>query len=143
LLFVVLPIAELYVIVQTSHAIGFLNTLGALILISVVGAWLAKREGLRTWNRFNEAVAAGKTPSREVADGVCLLLAGALMVAPGFLTDVVGLLLLFPPTRAGLRAVLVRRLTGSSRVITATYRGRVYDTSASDDGNPPRGELDR
>ena len=112
-----------------------------MAVVSLVGAWLAKREGLRTWRRFQEQSKAGKTPSREVADGLCVLVGGALLLAPGFVSDVLGLLLLFPLTRAPLRAVLVRRMTGRVRVVKATYGGTIYDTSARDDV-PPRGELD-
>ncbi|MGD9703844.1 MAG: FxsA family protein [Acidimicrobiia bacterium] len=139
LLFVVAPIAELYVIVQASHAFGFLNTLGLLIVISFVGAWLVKREGLRVWSRFQQQVASGQSPSREIADGVCVLLAGALLIAPGFLSDVVGILLLLPPTRALLRPWLVKRFTGRTSVVRASYRGPVHDTTERED--PPRGQL--
>lgn len=143
LLFVVVPIAELYVFVQMSHAVGFFDALGLLIVVSIVGAWLVKHEGLRTWVRFNEQVRAGKVPSREIADGVCLLLAGALLLAPGFVTDVVGILLLLPPVRAVLRALILRRVTGKAAVVKATYGGRIYDASVHDtEVNRPTGELE-
>jgi UPF0716 protein FxsA len=142
LLFIVVPIAELYVIVQASHAIGFLNTLGLIILIALVGSWLIKREGLKVWTRFTGQVQAGKVPTQEIADGVCLLGAGALMLTPGFLTDAVALLLLFPPTRVVARKWLMRRKgfvgTGKINVITANYgrRGRsatnVTDATSTD-----------
>lgn len=143
LAFLVVPFVELYVIVQTSHAIGFLNTLGVLVLVSIIGAWLVKRQGVRVWTRFNQAVQANQVPSKEIAEGVCLLLAGALMITPGFVTDVVGILLLLPPTQALFRATVLRRWSGRGRVVRATYRGGVYDTSAHDPSTePPRGELD-
>jgi UPF0716 protein FxsA len=110
LLFIVVPIAELYVIIQLGHVFGVLNTLGLLVLISFAGAWLMKREGLSTLRRAQRQVDAGVVPGRELVDGALILLAGALLVAPGFLTDAVGLLLLFPPVRAGVRAVVRRRL---------------------------------
>jgi UPF0716 protein FxsA len=172
LLFVVAPVAELYVIVQVSGAIGFLETLVLLVVVAAVGAFLIKREGLRVWRRFNEQMAAGKVPEKELADGVLLLIAGALMLAPGFVSDIVALLLVLPPTRAIARILLLRRRGGPGRmtVVTATYGGpmdgstaafgRVTDTTATDttatdtsttgdggtgdgtDGSRPRGEID-
>jgi UPF0716 protein FxsA len=144
LLFVVAPVAELYVIVQVSGSIGFLETLVLLVVVGAVGAFLIKREGLRVWRRFNEQMAAGKVPEKELADGVLLLIAGALMLAPGFVSDIVALLLVLPPTRAVARTLLLRRRGGAGRmtVVTATYGGpmdgtitafgRVTDTTATD-----------
>jgi UPF0716 protein FxsA len=105
LAFIVVPLAELAVIIGVGNTIGLLPTLLLLLGVSVAGAWLAKREGLAAWNRFQLAVAEGRMPTVEVADGAMILLAGALLLTPGFLTDVVGVLLLLPPTRA-----LARRL---------------------------------
>ena len=153
-LFVLVPIAELYIIVQASHAIGFLNTLGLILIIAVVGSWLIKREGLKVWTRFTNQVQAGQVPSREIADGVCLLAAGALMLTPGFLTDVVALLLLFPPTRVVARRWLLKRkgfrTVDKVSVIKAEYgrrrrpgygpgSGDITDTSATE----VRGHLDQ
>jgi UPF0716 protein FxsA len=123
LLFIVVPIAELYVIVQASHAFGVLNTLGLLVLISIVGGWLVKHEGMRVWRRFQQQVAQGAVPSREIADGVLLLAAGVLLLAPGFITDALGIVLLLPPVRAVVRGVLVRRTKRRTARITATYGG--------------------
>lgn len=109
LFFVVLPIVELAVIIQVGHAIGVLNTIGLLLLVSLVGSWLVKREGLAVWRRFQEQVHAGAVPGKEVADGVMILLAGALLISPGFVTDVFGVFLLLPPVRAVVRAALLRR----------------------------------
>lgn len=109
LVFVVVPIVELAVIIQVGHAIGVLNTIGLLLLVSFVGSWLVKREGMAVWRRFHDQVEAGAVPSREIADGVMILLAGALLISPGFVTDVFGVLLLLPPVRAVVRAALLRR----------------------------------
>jgi UPF0716 protein FxsA len=144
LMFFVLPLAELFVIVKSSQAIGIGNTIGLLIVVSVVGAYLVKREGRRVWGRFNQQIASGVVPSREIADGVCLLLAGALLLTPGFLTDIVGVLLLLPPSRALIRPLLVKRFTGKARVITATHGGRIFDTTVHDEPpspDPRRGQL--
>jgi len=110
LVFLVMPLVELAVIIQIGGAIGVLNTVGLLLLSSVVGGWLMKREGLGVLRRMQAAVAAGRVPGKELADAALILFGGALMVAPGFITDVLGMLLLLPPVRAVVRAALRRRL---------------------------------
>ena len=108
ILFIVVPLAELYVILQVGQAIGVLDTIGLLILISVVGAWLAKREGIGVLRRIQRSIEAGRVPGTELIDGFLILLAGALMLTPGFLTDVLAILLLLPPVRVGVRRQLRR-----------------------------------
>ena len=139
LLFVIVPIVELYTIIRMSGYIGFLNTLGVMLLIAVVGSWLVKREGLRVWRRFNESVAAGQVPTRDIVDGVLILGAGALLLTPGFFSDVLGLLMLFPPTRAFFRRLVLRKSRRNIVVIkrSPTSRGDVIDTDATD----VRGDL--
>ena len=109
LLFLVVPIFELYVIVQVAHAIGILDTIGLLILDSLVGGWLMKREGMGVLRRLQAKLAAGELPSTELVDGFLILFGGALMLAPGFVTDLLGMALLLPPVRAVVRRVLARR----------------------------------
>jgi UPF0716 protein FxsA len=106
-LFIGVPIAELYVIIEIGQAIGLLPTLVLLVADSLVGAVLVRAQGRAAWQRFNGALAEGRVPGREVFDGAMVLLGGALLLTPGFITDVLGLTLLLPPTRA-----IVRRLTG-------------------------------
>lgn len=150
MLLVVAPLVELYVIVQVSGTIGFLSTLALLVIIAAVGAALVKAEGLRVWKRFDEQVRAGQIPEREIVDGVLILVGGALMLAPGFVSDVIALLLVVPFTRALPRSLLLRRRAARStrvRVVRATYggpmdgrgRGAVTDTTATE----VHGELDR
>ena len=110
LLFIVVPIVELYVIIQVGHVLGVVNTLALLLIVSFVGAWLMKREGLSTWRRAQRQIDAGVVPGRELVDGALIVLAGALLLAPGFVTDVVGILLLLPPVRAGVRTFARHRL---------------------------------
>jgi UPF0716 protein FxsA len=156
LLFLVVPLAELAVIVQVASSIGVLNTIGLLVAVSLVGAWLAKREGLATFRRIQLAMGRGEMPSREVADGALILFAGALMITPGFISDVLALVLLFPPTRSVVRRVLMRRAAARGRarvtVIGARHPGRGARAGGSDDvwdveswEDPPRaasrGEL--
>jgi UPF0716 protein FxsA len=145
LLLIVIPIVELYVFVQVAHAIGFGAALLALILVSVFGGWLVKREGIGMWRRMQQQVGRGESPGRQVLDGLLLLVAGLLIVVPGFVTGAVGVLLLLPPVRAAARAVLARRYVGSSKVIIATHGPRIVDTSADERPStprPPRGQLE-
>ena len=108
-LFIVVPIVELYVLIQIGQAIGILPTIALLILDSILGAALMRSQGRAAWRRFNQAIAEGRVPGREVIDGVLVIFGGALLLTPGFLSDFLGLFLLLPPTRAIVRAVLVRR----------------------------------
>jgi UPF0716 protein FxsA len=107
-IFIGVPFAEIYVLLQVGHAIGVLNTLGLLILVSIVGAWLCKQAGLSVLRRLQAAIHARRVPGAELVDGFLVLLAGALMITPGFLTDIVAIFLLLPPVRAGVRRALRR-----------------------------------
>ncbi len=118
-LFIVVPIAELYVIIQIGQAIGVLPTIGLLLLDSVVGTWLMRQQGRTVWRRFSEALRAGRPPASEVIDGALVLMGGAFLLTPGFLTDIVGAVLLVPPSRALVRRVLARRFLGR---MTASLR---------------------
>ena len=109
LLFIAVPLVELYVIVGTASSIGTLETIGLLILVSVVGAWLVKAQGMAVLWRVQSKLQEGQMPGRELVDGALVLFAGALMLTPGFATDAVGLLLLFPPTRMAIRPIVIRR----------------------------------
>ncbi|HEU0101678.1 MAG TPA: FxsA family protein [Mycobacteriales bacterium] len=108
---IAVPIVELYVILQVGQQIGALATVVLLVAVSLLGAALLRREGARAWRAFREATLRGRVPAREVADGFLVLLAGALLLTPGFATDVVGLLLLLPPVRAVLRRWLTSYAT--------------------------------
>ena len=126
LIFVALPRAEIYALIKVGSWLGVFPTIALLLLVSAVGAVLVKREGMRVLRRMQEQVVAGNMPSNEILDGVCLLLAGLLLVVPGFVTDVVGLLLLLPPFRLLLRSGL-RRRNGKKIRVVATYSGRIVD----------------
>ncbi|WP_419924475.1 FxsA family protein [Candidatus Poriferisocius sp.] len=109
LLFIAVPLVELFVIVETARSIGTLETIGLLILVSVVGAWMVKAQGMAVLWRVRSKLHEGQMPGRELVDGALVLFAGALMLTPGFATDAFGLLLLFPPTRMAIRPILIRR----------------------------------
>ncbi len=111
LLFIAVPFLELYVIIQVASVIGTGWTILLLVAESILGAWLCKREGAGVLRRINAQLQAGQLPTTDVVNGALILLAGALMVTPGFLTDLLGFLLLIPPTRAVARAVIVTGLT--------------------------------
>jgi UPF0716 protein FxsA len=143
-LFIVVPLAELYVILKVGDAIGAVWTILLLAADSVLGSLLLRAQGRSVWRRFNTALAEGKMPHREVIDGVLVVFGGAFLITPGFITDVVGIVLLIPPTRALVRRLLVSRL-GRRLAVGATRRGRMpYDVegTAREDPSPP-GRLDR
>jgi UPF0716 protein FxsA len=122
-LFIALPIAELFVILQVGQAIGALPTVGLMLLTAIVGGALARSQGRNTWRRFNEAMTAGKVPGGEVLDGAMIIFGGALLLTPGFITDVLGITLLAPPTRSGYKRLLrgVARRTKPGRPILFVY----------------------
>jgi len=99
LMFVVLPIVEITVAIQVAHSIGGLNTIGLLLLFSLAGAWLAKREGFSVLRRMQEQLDNRMVPTNELIEGALVFAGGVLLVVPGFVTDAFGLLLLFPLTR--------------------------------------------
>lgn len=139
-LFIAVPILELYVIIQVGGSIGVLPTLALLILDSILGTILFRSQGRAAWMRFNRALAQGRVPGREVFDGAMVILGGALLITPGFITDVFGLICLIPPTRA-----LVRRLlAGMARrrmSVTWRYAGdwQPPRPGGNGPGNPPPG----
>lgn len=156
-IFIVAPIVELAVIVQVAHVLGVFNTIGLLVAVSLVGAWLAKRQGAGVLRRIQTALDRGEVPSKEVADGGLILLAGALMIAPGFISDCLAVLLLLPPTRALVRVPLLRFVSRRGRVLIGggpgmhwhgTYRSNghteVWDVESWEEPprREPRGELE-
>jgi UPF0716 protein FxsA len=105
LIFIVVPIAEIYVIIKVGEAIGLLPTVALLLADAVLGSMLLRHQGRAAWIRFNRALAEGRLPHKEVFDGVLVIMGGALLLTPGFLTDILGLILLIPPTRALVRGI--------------------------------------
>jgi UPF0716 protein FxsA len=117
LLFIVVPIAELAVLIQVGQLIGGWWTVLLLVADAVLGSVLLRTQSRAAWRRFNEALSGDRIPHREVVDGVLVIVGGVLLLTPGFITDVLGLLFLFPPTRVILRGLLVRR--GALRLVGA------------------------
>lgn len=133
-LFLLIPFAELYVIYKVGDAIGYWWVFVILAADSLLGAWLLRSQGRAVWRRFNAILAEGRVPHREVVDGVLVIFGGAFLITPGFLTDVVGLALLLPPSRAIFRRMLIRRLgrprVGASGRFDVEGTAREYDDSS-------------
>lgn len=113
LLFVLVPLADLSLLVWVGGRLGFLPTVAIVVLTAAVGSWLARREGTAAWRRVQSRMAAGGVPGPELLDGLIILIAGVLLLTPGFLTDLAGLLGLLPPTRAVARSALAERFRQS------------------------------
>ncbi|HET9676027.1 MAG TPA: FxsA family protein [Solirubrobacterales bacterium] len=158
LLFIVVPIAELYVIIKVGELIGVLPTLALLLADALLGSWLVKHQGRGAWRRFNEALAARRFPGKEVADGVLIVIGGTLLLTPGFITDVFGFFLLIPPTRAMSRGLLKRFTVGRFAVVSmgrgpgpftqpptggGPRPSRDYDFDATAEEVPPDGHEPR
>src|SRR5262245_36067659 len=139
ILFIVVPIAELYVIIQVGELIGIWPTLALLLLDAIGGSLLLKHQGRGAWRRFNEALAQRRFPGREVVDGVLIVIGGTLLVTPGFLTDIVGLFFLIPPTRALARAVLRRFTIGRVAVFGGPAAGGQFGGWGSPFGGSGQG----
>lgn len=114
-LFLVVPVVDLAVLVWVGDRIGIGTTVAIVVLTALVGSWLAKREGLAAWQRVQRTMATGGVPGAELIDGLLILVAGTLLLTPGFLTDIVGILGLFPPTRAVLRRAAKARFERAVR----------------------------
>jgi UPF0716 protein FxsA len=124
ILFIVVPIVELWLIIQIGGAIGIVPTLALLLADALLGSLLLRHQGRGAWRRFNQALAERRFPAREVADGLMIAVGGTLLLTPGFITDVFGLFLLIPPTRAVARRLL-RGLVGR-RVIMVGAAGSAH-----------------
>jgi UPF0716 protein FxsA len=139
LLLICWPIAELFVAIEVAQAIGVLLTVLLLIVSWPLGVWLVRAEGRAAWRRLGAAVAAGRPPAREVLDGALVMAGGALLIVPGFITDVIGLLLLAPPTRSLARRGIVRnfhsRLVVQATRFTGPPKPHDVDSTATDVDN--------
>jgi len=122
LLFIAVPIAEIAILIQVGQAIGVWWTVVLLVADAILGSLLARSQGRAAWGRFNVAIQSGRAPAREVLDGILILFGGALLLTPGFITDILGLFLLLPPTRAVVRGILTRRL--AHRMVASATRAR-------------------
>lgn len=117
--FLIVPIIELVLLLTIGAQIGIWATLGIIIATALLGASLAQQEGLKTWWRFQEKLSSGAFPNEELLDGLMILVAGAVLLTPGFLTDTIGFVLLIPGSRRAIKDWLKRRF---SQHIDAQYR---------------------
>jgi UPF0716 protein FxsA len=149
--FVVAPLVELYGIIQVASVVGGWNTIGLLILVSIAGAWLVKREGISVLRRIQAALDEGRLPHKELVDGFLVLLAGVLLLAPGFISDILAIILLLPPLRLPVRGLLLRSMkrrgwalrvadagAGFGGRVNRPFGNNVFDVSAQE--HPPRSD---
>lgn len=149
---VVVPLAEIWVLIQVGQVIGVWWTIALLIADSILGSWLIKREGTRAWAALSTTLASGRMPARELADGALIVAGGTLMLSPGFVTDTMGLLLILPWTRPAARKLLTRVM--SRKMLDAyapgypsrTYPGPTGSYPGPDETHPgpgPKGPVVR
>jgi len=140
-LFIVVPLVEIYVIIQVGQAIGPWWTLLLLVLDSILGSWLIRHEGARAWRALRESIDSGRMPAKELADGALILIGGTLMLAPGFVTDGFGILMILPFTRPLFR----RLLTGvvANRLVVLGPTGGTGPGTAQRPGPGPDGPVIR
>ena len=132
ILFIGVPLVEIYVIIQVGQAIGPWWTILLLVIDSILGSWLIRHEGTRAWQALTESLDNGRMPARELADGALILIGGTLMLAPGFVTDAFGILMILPFTRPFFRRVLTRVV--SRRLLVLGPDGRFGPGSAGFSG---------
>ena len=139
LLFVVLPVIEIYILIQIGQAIGAWWTILLLILDSLFGTWLIRREGGRAWLALRVALESGRMPAKELADGALILIGGTLMLSPGFVLDVAGILLILPFTRPVARRLLTQLV--SRRLLAGYTNDRATRPGPGPGGPVVRGEV--
>jgi UPF0716 protein FxsA len=137
-LFIVVPLVEIYVLIQVGQVIGAWWTILLLVADSVLGSWLIKREGGRAWRALRTALDSGRMPARELADGALILIGGTLMLTPGFVTDAFGILLILPFTRPFFRGLLTQVVT---RRIVVIGTGSTRRPGPGSDGSVVQGEV--
>jgi UPF0716 protein FxsA len=140
---IALPLLELALLIKTGQAIGFWATLGMVVGAGILGAAILSRQSLGVLRRTQEAIAQGRPPVAPVLDGAFLLLAAALLITPGFLSDVLALLLLVPPIRRRVARWSVRRLVRSAHGRITAFEAKRGQDPASAEGPVIEGEFER
>lgn len=138
LAFIALPILEIYVIIQVGQVIGAWWTILLLIADSIFGSWLLRREGRRAWQALQVALSEGRMPARELADGILIVVGGTLMISPGFVTDIFGMLAILPFTRPIGRRVLAGFIT---RRLVVVGQGPGKATRPGPSGDVVQGDV--
>jgi UPF0716 protein FxsA len=140
LLFVTVPLLELYLLMELAEVTGPTATILLVIITGIIGSWLAKREGMMAWQKFHAALEQGRVPSREIQDGLMIVFAAALLLTPGLLTDIVGFSMLIPVGRELIRKLVLSRLFrgfGTLQFKTSTFESNPmhsFDDSKTVDG---------
>lgn len=143
-LFVTVPLVELYLLLQLADATSVAATFLLVIITGIIGSWLAKREGLLAWQKFHAALAEGRMPSREIQDGLMIVFSAALLLTPGLLTDIVGFVMLVPVGRNLVRKWVLSRLFrgfGSVQIHTSGFESEPlhsFDDSKTVEGKATR-----
>jgi len=119
--FLVVPVLEIYVIIQVGQVIGGWETVFLLLVESLLGAWIVKREGRRAWRMLRETLASGRMPDRELADAALILVGGVLLLTPGFISDFFGFLCVLPFTRPVVRRMLTAYAARKVGVVAAGF----------------------
>lgn len=125
LLFTIVPLAETYLLYLMATQVGFWPTVVLVLSTGLLGAALGKREGLKVWRSWTEALAQGRIPEEGILGGVLVLIGGVLLVTPGVLTDITGMLLLLPPSRRLIAVQVRKRLEKRFANASSTTRVRV------------------
>jgi UPF0716 protein FxsA len=139
--FVLVPLVEIWAILQVGQLVGPWWTIVLLVLDSLVGAWLIKREGGRAWRALRSALQSGRMPARELADGALILIGGTLMLSPGFVLDVAGILLILPFTRPVARRLLTSVVERRLVVAPGFGPGHASRPGPGGDGPVVRGDV--
>lgn len=117
LIFLLVPLVEIYILIQVGQVIGALWTVFFVVLTAVIGVKLLKSQGLSTLSRAQQKLNSGELPAQELFEGFALVIAGAFLLTPGFFTDAAGFLLLFPPTRSLIIRSLTAKLMASGNFV--------------------------
>ncbi|MCM3166573.1 FxsA family protein [Peribacillus frigoritolerans] len=109
LMFIIaMPVVEIIVLLLSGNLIGFWPTLFLIVATGLIGAYLAKRQGMETWKKAQEQIRYGMMPGNEIINGICIFIGAALLLSPGLISDIMGLILVFPPTRNLLKPIVIR-----------------------------------
>jgi len=142
LLFILVPVAELILLIQLGRWVGLWPTLALIVITGTLGAALASREGLRAWHAFQEDLAQGRLPGRPILDGLSIFSGGALLLTPGLMTDILGFALVARPTRRWIQNRVVNRFGGRllkhGQVFVQTSTGWGDSQGKPDAGEPAR-----
>lgn len=147
LLFVTVPLVELYLLLQMAQVTGAAATFLLVIITGIIGSWLARREGVAAWQKFQTALAEGRMPSREIQDGLMIVFAAALLLTPGLLTDAFGFIMLVPVGRDLIRRFVLAKLFrgfGKVQFQTTTFESATFESNrmhSFDDAKTVEGKV--